>query len=209
MEKKTIIAIVSILVFIINTVVFLYLRANYQYFPNMHYSYALDSQEKGILKDFNSNRPLPKNSIPFEVHDKSFGKNVYQASTSLDDLASAKELSSPISGKGNLKNALRIGKQKYGIYCSPCHGLSGGIVKESGFNRGDGSVAKYWPIIPSLYGKGRYLPQLDRKDYSIGVIYHIITVGVGAMSSYSAQLDDYERWTVAHYVKFLHSSHSK
>lgn len=93
---------------------------------------------------------------------------------------------------------LKLGKTKYEIYCSACHGYSG---------HGDGLVSKRaasllqdtWTPPTSLH--------LDRvQKQPVGQIFNTISKGQGKMASYASSLTPKERWAVVLYVKALQRS---
>ena len=85
------------------------------------------------------------------------------------------------------KENLELGKAKYFTYCSPCHGY---------FADGDSRLRGQFPNPPTLHSK-------RAKDFSDGMIYHIITNGQNAMPSYAAQITRDERWAIVNYVRAL------
>ncbi|MDH5717979.1 MAG: c-type cytochrome [Spirochaetia bacterium] len=111
----------------------------------------------------------------------------------------AENLTSPIPVNAD---TLARGKEKYRIYCSPCHGISGkgdGLVKT-------GLKAGALPVYPQVLP----LVRVDMKKPSraetwpTGRIYHALTVGINTMGGYASQIPNRnDRWSVAHYVKKL------
>jgi mono/diheme cytochrome c family protein len=85
------------------------------------------------------------------------------------------------------KENLELGKAKFFTYCSPCHGY---------FADGDSRLRGQFPNPPTLHSK-------RAKDFSDGMIYHIITNGQNAMPSYTAQITRDERWAIVNYVRAL------
>ncbi len=86
---------------------------------------------------------------------------------------------------------LARGRDRYDIYCSPCHSRAGdgrGMVALRGF--------RYPPSFHSDRLRG--VPD--------GYIYAVITNGYGAMSDYSYQLEPRDRWAVTEYVRVLQFS---
>jgi len=86
---------------------------------------------------------------------------------------------------------LKRGEQRYGIYCSPCHGQVG---------RGDGTVVRrgYRPP-PSFH--------IDRlRAQPAGYFFDVITAGFGAMPDYAAQVSVPDRWAIVAYVRALQLS---
>jgi mono/diheme cytochrome c family protein len=86
---------------------------------------------------------------------------------------------------------MRRGRERYDIYCSPCHGLTGegdGMVVQRGY-RGP----------PSLIA--------DRlRQAPPGYVYDVITNGFGAMPDYAAQVPVRDRWAIAGYIRALQLS---
>ncbi|MBN1299656.1 MAG: DUF3341 domain-containing protein [Melioribacteraceae bacterium] len=110
----------------------------------------------------------------------------------------------PYQFKGNpedagkfLKNPLpqteenfTLGKMKYDIYCSPCHGY---------FGEGDSRLRGQFPNPPSLHSE-------KLRNWSDGSIYHVITDGQNIMPSYETQLTRQERWATVLYIRALQRS---
>lgn len=89
------------------------------------------------------------------------------------------------------------GRQRYGIYCTPCHGLAGdgrGVV----WQRGQGGAYAY-PQPPSFHDdRLRHAPD--------GQIFATITNGVRNMPPYAAQIPVEDRWAIVSYVRALQIS---
>ena len=89
------------------------------------------------------------------------------------------------------KELLLRGRERYDIFCSPCHGRTGdgvGMIVQRGFKRP-----------PSFH--------VDRlKNERIGYFFDVMTNGFGQMSGYSAQVPVADRWAVAAYVRTLQLS---
>ena len=88
------------------------------------------------------------------------------------------------------KKNLELGKKKFDIYCSPCHGY---------FGEGDSRLRGQFPNPPSLHSE-------KVRNWTDGRIYHVITEGQNIMPSYSSQLNDMERWAVILYIRALQRS---
>ncbi len=80
------------------------------------------------------------------------------------------------------------GRERFRIYCSPCHGVTGG---------GDGPVvSRGFPAPPSYFE--------DRlREAPAEHIVQVITNGLGRMSPYADRVTPEDRWAIAHYVKEL------
>ena len=83
------------------------------------------------------------------------------------------------------------GRERYAIFCSPCHGLQGD---------GMGMVTMRGMKHPPTYHQDR-LRQVPN-----GYIYDVVTNGFGAMSGYSAQIPPPDRWAIIAYLRALQFS---
>jgi len=86
---------------------------------------------------------------------------------------------------------LQRGKERYGIFCTPCHGLQGD---------GNGMVSMRGMKHPPTYHQDR-LRQVPN-----GYLYDVITNGFGGMLNYSAQIPPRDRWAIIAYVRALQLS---
>jgi len=89
------------------------------------------------------------------------------------------------------RELLARGRERYGIFCAPCHDGTGG---------GRGMVVRrgYRPP-PSLH--------IERlRDAPVGHLYDVMTRGLGAMSDYAQQIPPADRWAIAAYVRALQLS---
>jgi mono/diheme cytochrome c family protein len=86
---------------------------------------------------------------------------------------------------------LQRGQERFGIFCSPCHGLQGD---------GQGMVAMRGMKHPPSFHQER-LRQVPN-----GYIYDVVTNGFGAMYGYSAQIPTQDRWAIIAYVRALQLS---
>jgi mono/diheme cytochrome c family protein len=89
------------------------------------------------------------------------------------------------------EEVLKRGQERYNIYCSPCHSRVGdgnGMIVQRGYRR------------PPSY--------LDPKllNAPIGHFYDVTSHGFGVMPDYSAQVDPYDRWAIAAYIRALQFS---
>jgi mono/diheme cytochrome c family protein len=89
------------------------------------------------------------------------------------------------------KVLLERGRQRYDIYCSPCHGRLGnglGMIQRRGFKQ------------PPSYHIARL------RNASVGHFYDVITNGYGAMLNYSQQIQVRDRWAIVAYIRALQYS---
>lgn len=86
---------------------------------------------------------------------------------------------------------LARGRQRFGIFCSPCHGAGGdgtGIIVQRGMPR------------PTSYHDNRLLAADDQH------FFDVITNGYGAMYSYAARVPAADRWAIVAYIRALQLS---
>lgn len=125
----------------------------------------------------------------------------YAAAGLWDDGAAARPLPAGVVAQGDLQRLaalrtpppvtpalLRRGRQRYEIYCAPCHGLAGfgdGMIVERGF-----------PQPPSYHSdRLRQAPASHFVD--------VITNGYGVMYPYAARVEPTDRWAIAAYIRAL------
>lgn len=90
------------------------------------------------------------------------------------------------------------GKQRFGIYCTPCHGVGGlgdGVVHK----RAEGLAQGGW-IQPSNVTQ-EYL-----RNMPVGELYNTIANGVRNMPAYGAQIAPEDRWAIVVYLRALQRS---
>jgi mono/diheme cytochrome c family protein len=125
----------------------------------------------------------------------------YAAADLWSDGTSARPLPANVVAQGDLarddegrnpppvtKALLQRGRERYDIYCSPCHGLGG---------QGDGMVvARGFPRPPSY---------LDQRLLAApaGTFYDAITHGYGVMYSYATRVEPRDRWAIVAYIRAL------
>lgn len=88
-------------------------------------------------------------------------------------------------------SVLERGRERYDIYCSPCHGRTGagdGMIVRRGFRR------------PPSYHDERL------RNAAVGHFIDVMTNGFGAMADYRQQVDPRDRWAIAAYIRALQLS---
>lgn len=89
------------------------------------------------------------------------------------------------------KAFIERGKQRYDIYCTPCHGRLGngmGMIVQRGFKQ------------PPSY-------HIDRlRNAPVGHLYDVIANGYGAMLNYAQQIQVRDRWAIVAYIRALQYS---
>lgn len=91
------------------------------------------------------------------------------------------------------KADLDRGQERYNIYCSACHGMTGygdGIVARRGFNKPS----------PANYHQDRL------RQAPAGHFFDVMTNGWGAMPSYASQIPVEDRWKIIAYLRALQLS---
>jgi len=86
---------------------------------------------------------------------------------------------------------MQRGKDRYGIFCTPCHGIQGD---------GNGMVAMRGMKHPPTYHSDRL------RKVPNGYLFDVITNGFGGMLSYSAQIAPRDRWAIIAYMRALQLS---
>jgi Cytochrome C oxidase, cbb3-type, subunit III len=86
---------------------------------------------------------------------------------------------------------LERGRQRFNIYCTPCHDYTGsgrGVIVLRGF-----------PPPPSYH--------IDRlRQAPVGHFFEVMTNGFGSMYSYASRIDPEDRWRIAAYIRVLQLS---
>ena len=89
------------------------------------------------------------------------------------------------------KQLIERGRDRYNIFCSPCHGQIGnglGMIVRRGFKQ------------PPSY-------HIDRlRQAPVGHYYDVITNGYGAMLNYAQQIQPRDRWAIISYIRALQYS---
>ncbi len=86
---------------------------------------------------------------------------------------------------------LARGRERYDIYCSPCHGRTGA---------GDGMVVRRGFRHPPSYHDDRL------RNAPVGHFIDVMTNGFGAMADYRQQVEPRDRWAIAAYIRALQLS---
>jgi mono/diheme cytochrome c family protein len=90
------------------------------------------------------------------------------------------------------KEVLERGRQRFDIYCAPCHsplGDGNGFIPSRGFSRR-----------PPSY----HIPRLEKAP--LGHFFDVMTNGFGIMLDYSAQVSPRDRWAIVAYIRALQLS---
>ena len=91
------------------------------------------------------------------------------------------------------------GRERFKIYCTPCHGLVGegdGIISQRALARED---SPGWVKPLSLHSQGV-------REQPVGKIFNTITNGIRTMPAYASQIPPKDRWAIIVYVLALQRS---
>lgn len=94
----------------------------------------------------------------------------------------------------DFKQFLLRGKERFTIYCTPCHGQLGdgqGMIAQRGF-----ALRRQ----PATYHTNRL------RQMPVGHFFDVMTNGYGAMFSYAARVEVPDRWAIAAYIRVLQMS---
>jgi mono/diheme cytochrome c family protein len=89
------------------------------------------------------------------------------------------------------KEDLMRGKERFNIYCAPCHAETG---------QGNGMIVQRGYRKPPNFHSDVY------REKPVGHFFQVISNGFGVMPSYAAQVDVKDRWLIAAYLKALQLS---
>ena len=96
------------------------------------------------------------------------------------------------------ESLMQRGRERFGIYCAPCHGLSA---------KGDGMVSKRAEAL----AEGSWVPPSNLHQEYIrkqpdGQIFNTISHGIRNMPAYANQIPTDDRWAIVLYVRALQRS---
>ena len=98
---------------------------------------------------------------------------------------------------------LQRGRERFNIYCQPCHGLAG---------YGDGMVNKRAMVLMNLGVNGttwvqpKSIHEQQIREQPVGQYFNTITNGVRNMPAYGPQIPVADRWAIVAYVRALQRS---
>jgi mono/diheme cytochrome c family protein len=120
-----------------------------------------------LWSDNSSARPLPANTVA-------------QGDLALDEIAANPPAATPA--------LLARGRQRFDIYCTPCHGFGGD---------GDGMIVQRGFPAPPSFHSARLLAA------PASHFYDVISHGYGVMYSYADRVDPHDRWAIIAYIRAL------
>lgn len=168
--------------------------------------------ESDFFPDDQSSRPLVPHTVPIKsgpdaatYNDQEYntgwtgGHTEVDMATGREEIVDAKLVDRiPAAALKAFDNApkkmLERGRERYDIYCSPCHSRLGdgnGMIAQRGFSQ--------------ARPPGNYHTDRLRK-MPIGHFYQVITEGYGVMYSYASRIETQDRWAIAAYIPVLQLS---
>lgn len=96
------------------------------------------------------------------------------------------------------ERTMQRGQERFGIYCTPCHGISG---------HGDGLVARHADALQEgTWVSPTNLHEPRVRELANGDLFNSITHGVRNMPAYGHSVDVSDRWAIIMYVRALQLS---
>jgi len=142
---------------------------------------AIPLRESVFFRDGSSARPIVEGTVA-----RGTLQDDVTFFTGKDGAAEVDALPFPLTAE-----VLDRGEQRFDIYCSPCHGVTGSA---------DGMIVKRGYRTPPSF-------HIDRlRTAPLGHFYDVMTNGFGAMPDYKAQIVPRDRWAIAAYVRALQLS---
>jgi mono/diheme cytochrome c family protein len=95
------------------------------------------------------------------------------------------------------------GRDRFEIYCAPCHGYSG---------NGEGMVHKRASELQAAGVAGSWVPPTNLQQFTlmqqpVGQLFDSISNGVRSMPGYARQIDPEDRWAIIMYLRALEKMH--
>jgi mono/diheme cytochrome c family protein len=154
-------------------------------------------EESAFFPDHRTMRPLVEGVI---AHDQDVDPQIAQGR--LDD-ESGYVLEIPkqvVARSGGMQAMLERGKQRFGIYCAPCHDNTGsgeGLVKRRAVASGAAA------FVPPTFHQDRIRHMPD------GQLFATISNGKSNMPPYAMQIKVDDRWSIVAYVRALQMAQPK
>ena len=167
-----------------------------QIIPDMDQQPSFKTQSANpLFADGRAMRPPPDGTVALGQADLDphFFRGLVPARSGTPALAWAEAFPFPVTS-----DVVRRGRERYDIFCAPCHGLVGGgdgIVNL----RADRLQEGTWTPPANLYGD----LVLQRP---VGHLYNTITNGIRNMPAYGPQIPERDRWAIVAYVRALQRS---
>ena len=146
-------------------------------------------QASTFFDDGASSRPIPEGTVPYH------GPKSNQPDVNDDHFYLGRvngQYAKTFPPQIKINNALLArGQQRFGIYCTPCHGQAG---------MGDGMVVQRGFQQPPDYHIARL------RSAPPGYFFDVITNGFGRMFSYASRVQPRDRWAIVAYIRALQLS---
>lgn len=139
-----------------------------------------------FFQDHRSARPLVEGTVA-RGHLR-LDRGFYTGKTGPGDDTTVAQFPFPVT-----REVLDRGRQRYDIYCSPCHSRVGdgqGMIVQRGF------------LAPPSYHTDRL------RQAPVGHFVDVITNGYGSMHSYASRVAPVDRWKITAYIRALQLSQS-
>lgn len=164
---------------------------------NMYDQPRYDVQEESpYFDDKRTMRPIPEGTVPRE-RDPDRTVTTGRTDDNMGYLMTVPK--SVVEQHGGMEKTLERGRERYGIYCTPCHDNTGsgqGMVKKRAVAGGAGAFA------PPTFHQDRIRHMPD------GQLYATIANGKNNMPPYP-QIQVNDRWAIVAYVRALQLSQAK
>ncbi len=116
----------------------------------------------------------------------------YSSGALADTSSGARDVAAPLRHANYSRTALERGRDRYRIFCQPCHGIAGdgnGYIVERGF-----------PAPPSYHSDAQ-------RALSDQTLFDVIEHGYGAMYPHGDRIDPNDGWAIVAYVRALQRAH--
>jgi len=155
-----------------------------------------DQEESPYFEDKRAMRPIPEGVVSRERN-----PDLTVTSGRTEDNASylLAVPKSVVDAQGGMEKTLERGRERYGIYCTPCHDNTGsgqGMVKKRAVAGGAAA------FVPPTFHQDRIRHMPD------GQLYATISNGKSNMPAYP-QIQVNDRWAIVAYVRALQLSQAK
>jgi hypothetical protein len=104
------------------------------------------------------------------------------------------------------REVLERGKERFTIFCSVCHGLTGhgnGRIVQRGFTAPPNYITDDSRAFALLGQPGKKLTEVP-----VGHFFEVISKGFGAMPDHASQVPVRDRWAISGYIRALQYSQS-
>jgi mono/diheme cytochrome c family protein len=192
-----------------------------RFFPSLDYQQRWDPQEEtDFYADGRVLREPPIGTVPFGWssnagdprreaflrEDEAVYRGIGPDGEYLAMAPVAKLMAAGDASPAELTDVIRRGRERYDIYCLPCHGGTG---------RGDGIVGRRWSYPLPNFHDPQYQPGGEKGDD--GYIFHVIRNGVAnapgqqpalRMPAYAESVSEREAWAIVLYIRAMQRAQS-